>query len=1032
MIAPDAELRVKELIAAKNGDAADSQEDSYESMLALAAQAAGGEGAPEKNLPENVRLFQLQVVRTAEDGTEQEITSRVPVTIEIAPGDMKADSTKADASVVRFATENDVLQAVKVEEISVSDKISFTQDQGAGTYGVFYNGGAKPAFHEIKEVDGIRISVQAEEGVFPEGATLSVTKIEAPDAASGAASAQDGTDAQQVLDEVEKAVSSVRGKNRNVALSQTFDIKVLSRSGVEIQPTDAAKVKVSFTMAAVENKNLDMQVYHLAEPQKQSGTESADTVEQSADENPEASAEPAESANEDAEETESENAESEAAEVQTEQDAAADVPAEEGIYRAESLEVVTDGSTATVETESFSLYTVEFTYGELVYVMKGGTKLPLRTILDTLGLVGTPTAVETSNRALLSASNKSGEWIVTSYQAFSTEEWMKVTIDGIVYEIVVTDSIIKTGDSENFIKDMKIPSLTLDYAKLSGLPDQYRKSGATTWSDYRSNSPGAVSGEAFRIDGATSGWLRDSFRTSDNGSGIDWPALYTNRHGDGYSDSYTVRYVGAAADADGNLKNVLVTFSNISLDLEDTTNTQSSTYNGRPTVFNLTNGPRLYAASYAAFSYAHGVNVKVTYEIEDADDGDTYFLSLSGIDKNRNGDSKYTSIKNASSNNNFSDSVTFVGHNEDIYVPSSSKLIDAGANTLVAGSTATATKDDYDYGFVTLAGNQPLEMNATFAGKGQTEQNSIYFFSAVPTHSITAATGTNGTIDLWDDGIAYANDSDAPAGVSKIMDGVTRESGPKTFSIPNGKSVTYKMSPIGTSKFQNLTVDGASVAPTAHDASGNVVAMDSNDIAYYTYTFEGDNTDHDLFVQWKFNVPECDDCKNIEACENCYLAIGGGALNDYQMLADGVFMGGDADSLSSSGDSSANDTFANPLPHGTVFIDTSYLKWNNANKENFEIDIQDPRFKFVGSGANASAYNSSVADTSIAGHPFDAELVASVGNNRNTVDPSIAYYGLVHSYLNYGAETNDNLGYYARTNTAPGTIANGTYTAGGD
>jgi len=84
-------------------------------------------------------------------------------------------------------------------------------------------------------------------------------------------------------------------------------------------------------------------------------------------------------------------------------------------------------------------YTVEFTRGELQYVMQGDSEVPLADVLETVGLSGTVTAVEVSDSTLFSASKKDGEWVVTTHQAFSTEEWMRVTIDGVVYEIVVTD-----------------------------------------------------------------------------------------------------------------------------------------------------------------------------------------------------------------------------------------------------------------------------------------------------------------------------------------------------------------------------------------------------------------------------------------------------------------------------------------------------------------------------------------------------------------------------------------------------------------
>ena len=104
------------------------------------------------------------------------------------------------------------------------------------------------------------------------------------------------------------------------------------------------------------------------------------------------------------------------------------------------LDITTSGDTATATTDSFSVYTVEFTYGELTYVMNGDSSIKLSDILNSVSLTGQATNVECSDTSLFSASNESGEWIISSHKAFSTTEWMKVTIEDIVYEIKVTDA----------------------------------------------------------------------------------------------------------------------------------------------------------------------------------------------------------------------------------------------------------------------------------------------------------------------------------------------------------------------------------------------------------------------------------------------------------------------------------------------------------------------------------------------------------------------------------------------------------------
>lgn len=90
-----------------------------------------------------------------------------------------------------------------------------------------------------------------------------------------------------------------------------------------------------------------------------------------------------------------------------------------------------------------SRYTVEFSRDDLEYVLPGDSSVAMSEILSALGLTGEVTAVGISDISLFSASNETGEWIVTAHQAFSTTEWMKVTINGEAYEIAVTDEVTK-------------------------------------------------------------------------------------------------------------------------------------------------------------------------------------------------------------------------------------------------------------------------------------------------------------------------------------------------------------------------------------------------------------------------------------------------------------------------------------------------------------------------------------------------------------------------------------------------------------
>ena len=180
--------------------------------------------------------------------------------------------------------------------------------------------------------------------------------------------------------EVDAAVDEARPDGTNTALSYTFDIKVLDSNNEEVQPADGKKVELSFALAPAGDENLEPAVYHV---------------------------------------TETENEEE---------------------FKAEPIDPVnTEEDTVTIEADRFSFYTVEFVYRDKQYTLNGDKTVSLSKILEAVGLSGEVTYVSVSDDALFSVSKENDEWILTSHKAFSSEEWMKVTINGIKYKITVTD-----------------------------------------------------------------------------------------------------------------------------------------------------------------------------------------------------------------------------------------------------------------------------------------------------------------------------------------------------------------------------------------------------------------------------------------------------------------------------------------------------------------------------------------------------------------------------------------------------------------
>ena len=195
------------------------------------------------------------------------------------------------------------------------------------------------------------------------------------------------------LDEIDGAVDEVRDEGKNVGLRYTFDIS-FTCNGIEVEPdTEKGNVRVTFALTEKINSNLDVDVYHVDD-------------------------------NLNAEEIESWlTADGDACGASTE------------------VEILA---------ESFSVYVVEFTYGDMSYEMPGDTIAYLSDILTALGFEKTEVdSAYTSNEELVSVERlidedgSAGDWIVLALQPFETQEFLKVVIDGIEYEIRVTDDQIE-------------------------------------------------------------------------------------------------------------------------------------------------------------------------------------------------------------------------------------------------------------------------------------------------------------------------------------------------------------------------------------------------------------------------------------------------------------------------------------------------------------------------------------------------------------------------------------------------------------
>ena len=122
-------------------------------------------------------------------------------------------------------------------------------------------------FKQSCVIDGVYITVFADEGVFPVDARLTAERA-----------------SDQTRVGAEAAVAGQRDNNCRVLATYVFDIKIVDENWMEIQPdTSKGSVRVAFSLDEVSNDNLDVDIYHIVEDggtsaQKLNASEEGDTV----------------------------------------------------------------------------------------------------------------------------------------------------------------------------------------------------------------------------------------------------------------------------------------------------------------------------------------------------------------------------------------------------------------------------------------------------------------------------------------------------------------------------------------------------------------------------------------------------------------------------------------------------------------------------------------------------------------------------------------------------------------------------------
>gem|GEM_PF-3504303 len=594
----------------------------------------------------------------------------------------------------------------------------------------------------------------------------------------------------EVLDDaaVEAAVSAQRDPSVKSALSRTFDIRILDENGVELQPAPGSNVKVTFALVEVENQNLTTNVYHLQD--------------------------------------------------------------NGGSYTAQPLEVDSiSGDKATVTTTGFSYYTVEFTYEGKQFVLDGEQTMRLDAVLAAIGLTGNIENAEVSDSSLFEAHHSwDGYWYVYANQPFNTNEWMKVTLDGIVYEIDVTDAyhgVSATGNpgAAVFARGMDIATITIqDLGSLTGI---------VTWA----SNIGKDSRGRFYWNGtiAKNGKITLS------------------------GDQVNVKYAEAATKADGAKCDVEIVISDVVI-YGDSRYAATGDFvfatlrpvsNGNTYPLALTAFPaNPKDTTGKSFNCCEGVEAKITVNVYQTGtttpaDG-TFAFTIFDLNQNKSKTS-WENITDAANHHTFSEYVTVDGNAYDVFY-NTAKL------TLKDNDIYPFDKGgghSYETGVAFLARNRASLIGYN-GGRTDVGETSFYIMPRQGiNHPITSYSGNGGSISTtttgaWD---TTGTSPAVPAGAQKLPGGI--EGYPRTYAVPAGKQVSYLIKPDQGYVLDTISVDGKNLVSydantqmyihedsypeylNLKDNSGNAVTSAlTGDESYYLYTFPAVEGTHRISVTW--------------------------------------------------------------------------------------------------------------------------------------------------------------------------------------
>ena len=352
--------------------------------------------------------------------------------------------------------------------------------------------------------------------------------------------------------------------------------------------------------------------------------------------------------------------------------------------------------------------------------------------------------------------------------------------------------VMRGGNYEDFAKDAPIATIHVDLSSATGIRLE------------QDTQPNTASPNQFFIDSEDSVQLTN----------------VEIKYGFSKLNEFTLIYENAATTSTGEKKDVEIVFSNVELAGRE----KNKTYTDDIRLVNVVSANNsLSIRPQSKSTKRFGVRGEMKVRIGKAGDftsDNTFFFSLYGINNARTGIAAYTELYLAGENNNYTEAVEQVSgifNESNVYVPDNFKpsmptgpnlhflAVGGSDDTYETGYALTGEASGYAFKFWSNAGNT-----------GFVTGLNLRILPSLLTHTSTSASGEGGKIELWTSGLV----DDATA---TRLDGGT-VSMPRLYTVPNGKTVTYKMTPDVGYEIDSLAVNGETVVPVeVKDGDGNIL-----------------------------------------------------------------------------------------------------------------------------------------------------------------------------------------------------------------